>query len=227
MRKSWALVASAFIAVLSTVLLLIFTEQNNTPEPTAPVVVFTSAVGDREPIQSNQVSVKQYPITLAPKGVISDPGQVIGKYVALPSEAGQIVFRSALRTDNLKNGVREGKVLVGIPVNLITSAGVLKVGDVVDVAVASSDNLGGQKPTQARILYRDLRVMALKNQQGQDVNGLQEKDNLTPTGTGDVTPAMATLEASPEQAVDLFLATQQGTMALFVDPWGNAKEDVQ
>lgn len=227
MRKSWALVLSAFIAVLSTVLLLIFTKQNNTPEPTVPVVVFSSSVGDREPIGSNQIRVVQVPASIAPKEAMANPGQVVGKFPKYPTEPGQLVLHTSLRKDQLKNGVREGKVLVGVPVNLITSAGVLKVGDVVDVAVASSDNLGGQKPTQARILYRDLRVMALKSQQGQDVNALQEKDNLTPTGAGDATPAMAALEASPEQAVDLFLATQQGTVALFVDPWGNTKEDVQ
>lgn len=223
MRKSWALGLSAFIAVLSTVLLLIFTEQKNTPEPTVPVVVFSSAVGDREPIEANQISVVEVPASIAPKEAVPDPTQVIGKFPKYPAVPGQLVLQASLRKEPLKNGVREGKVLVGVPVNLVTSAGVLKVGDVVDVAVASSDNVGGQKPTQARILYRDLRVMALKTQQGQDVNVLQKQDSLTPAGAGDAVPAMATLEASPEQAVELFLATQQGTVALFVNPWADTK----
>lgn len=223
MRKSWALALSAFIAVVSTVLIVLFTEHKTKPEPTVPVVVFSAAVSDREPIQEDQIKVVSYPASLAPQDYFSDPSQVIGKVPKYPTESGQIVLESSLRDESFKNGVREGKVLVGVPVDLITSSGVLKVGDMVHVAIASSGEVALQGPIQARILYRDLRVMALKNQQGEDVNVLKEQETSEMPAGGDTTPSVVTLEASSEQATELFLASQQGPMALFVDPWANTQ----
>lgn len=219
MRKMWALALSLVVAVVSTASLAVFTGQKTKPEPTVPVVVFATAVGDRETIQGDQIKVVHYPASLAPEGAVSDPNQVIGKVPKYPSVQGQVVLSPLLLDDKLKNGIRAGMVEVGVPVNLITSSGVLKVGDVVDVAVAPSGGLGGQKPTEARILYQGLRVMALKNQQGQDVQAIKKDDTLATAAPGDSIPAVATLEATPEQAKDLFLSTQQGPIALFVDPW--------
>lgn len=225
MRKTWALALSLFVAVVSTVSLAVFTGQKTKPEPTVPVVVFTAAVGDRDPIQREQVKVVPYPESIAPEGALSDINQVIGMVPKYPSAPGQVVFPLLLRDDKLKNGIRAGMVEVGVPVNLITSSGVLKVGDVVDVAIASSSGLGGQKPTEARILYRGLRVMALKNQQGQDVHTLKKEDTLSAAAPGDMIPAVATLEATPELAKDLFLSSQQGPIALFVDPWADPTKE--
>lgn len=219
MRKMWALALSLVVAVASTASLAIFTGQKTKPEPTVPVVVFSAAVGDREPIQESQVKVVHYPVSLAPEGAVSDSDQVIGKVPKYPSVQGQVVFSPLLRDDKLKNGIRTGMVEVGVPVNLITSSGILKVGDAVDVAVASSGGLGGQKPTEARILYQGLRVMALKNQQGQDVQAIKKDDTLGSAAPVDSIPAVATLEVTPEQAKDLFLSSQQGPIALFVNPW--------
>jgi Flp pilus assembly protein CpaB len=222
MRKSWALALSLVIAVVSTVFLVVITEQQSKPEPMEPVIVFSDTVGDREPIQHDHINVVHYPVRLIPEGAISDPDQVVGKYPRFPTEPGQLVLDSSLREERLKEGTRNGMVKVGVPIDLISSSGVLKVGDVVHVAVASSREPGMQEPTQSRILYRNLRVMALKNQQGQDIDSLEE-ETLASSGTGDIIPAVATLEATPEHAKEIFLASQQGPLALFVNPWATGE----
>lgn len=250
MKKTRLLAALlALIAILVLALLLLPREEKKIDLPveeTVPVVVAIMDIRAFETITAEMLTVREYPVSVAPQNAYTDPQQVAGARALAEIRALDPILEHHILTvgetpDQLALGIPEGMRAMTVSVDDVSGVSeLLRVGDRVDVVVATKDiqqgvldavaeNRGGDAE-QAEIssdrfvgmmLLQDLEVLAL-NQSLQDAP-------LASEISGDARYYQTvTLGVAPEDSVKLAWAFNDGRVYLILRAHGeDAAAEVQ
>lgn len=128
----------------------------------------------------------------AAEGMAAKPEEVAGKVAAVSMLKGQYVWKDAVKDGK---GLKDGFVVVYVPVDLSSSAAVL-AGDIVDV-FAVDKTPGG---TSTKLLAQGVRVLHSLNQDGTEIEpGKGSGGGVSPVPASRA-PASVGLEVSKEVA---------------------------
>jgi Flp pilus assembly protein CpaB len=142
-------------------------------------------------IKPEMVEVVSIPAQAA-NGMATSPEEVTGKVAAVSMVKGQYIWKEAVREGK---GLKDGHVVVYVPVDLSSSAAVL-AGEVVDVY--GIDKAAGGAST-AKLLAQGVRVLHSLNQDGNEVEPVKSGGGLSPVPASRA-PASVGLEVPKEVA---------------------------
>ncbi|MDA8335029.1 MAG: RcpC/CpaB family pilus assembly protein [Peptococcaceae bacterium] len=146
----------------------------------------------------------------------------VNKVAVYDLAAGQLVMSDQVGDVPEREGLKFGEVGMRVPVDLVTSAGVVP-GDRVDVVMAGKNQGQMNQEPQATVqtVEKNLRVVSVVNNSNQPVT--------TPVATGQSgallpgmnagLPAAVELAMTPAQAQQVALAETSGRLILVEDPW--------
>lgn len=148
---------------------------------------------------------------ILPAGVVTSKSQVIGLSLTYPVKVGQPLVQGLVSKTPMRNGLYPGEVGVWVGVTLTTS-GLVKPGDLVDVYLSPSGNQYGKvAPPQAVGTLQGVRVVAVVNGSAQPV----KVDAGNPNGN---VPAAVEL-AIPKFQANEFSDIAAGKVSLMLDPF--------
>jgi len=199
---------------------------------TQAVVVAAQAVPVRTQLTAEMLAVRQLPIEAVPQGAIADPAEVEGKVTTTELFAGEAILSLRLVDPNVVSGdgrlalvVTEDEVLMAFPAeDLMTSAGVLKPGDRVDILVSldvpTERTAGGEGADEEQATFNLLQgaliaavVGGPQPQTGNPADAITGGGGATTPG-GDLQALLLTV--SPQQALVLKYAKDAGGRFDFV-----------
>lgn len=155
--------------------------------PQIQVVVATHPLAANVPITSSDVVVA--PMTIAPTEYFANVNDAIGRTPLIDIDAGAPVVPRFFKDTNLiARGVPEGHRALSLKVDdVVGVGGFVRPGDIVDVLVyikTVTDTPTGEEevkeeekkdiPTQARVLIRDVKVLAYEDHLVEPPKGLEE-----------------------------------------------------
>ncbi len=194
------------------------------------VLVATTDLPDMTMLDSSSVEPGKVVISQRPKSAIVNKTSVIGKVLRVPLVKGQVVTRDHFATEgtgvhlaaSLPEGMRAVTLSLGYSSGL---EGLLYPGCVVDVLASfqlDSDAEGNRhKDWLSTTLIERIPVLAIENQTV--VSG--EMEQLR-TSAGSSGRRLVTLRVTPEQAAQLQLASENGTISLVMrNPTDKANPD--
>lgn len=120
--------------------------------PTAEVVRAALRLEGGAVISAGDVTVSRMPLGAIPEGALTDSGAVLGKTLTSPVPKGQVLTELSLSAGR---SVRSGRVVAPLRLADAELAGLLDVGDTVDVIAADGE------ARAAAIIARGVRVVAL------------------------------------------------------------------
>lgn len=192
---------------------------------TQAVVVAAQAVPIRTRLTGEMLAVRQLPIEAVPQGALADPAAVEGKLTTTELFAGEVILSLRLVDPNVVSGdgrlalvVTEDEVLMAFPAeDLMTSAGVLKPGDRVDILVSmdvpTERTAGGEGADEEQATFNLLQgafiaavVGGPQPQTGNPADAITGGGATTPGG--DLEALLLTV--SPQQALVLKYAKDAG-----------------
>lgn len=180
------------LAVLAAVgaVLCTLAAASPTEQVSAPVVVAAHELGGGNPLVSDDLRIARYPVDLVPQGAVADPGLLTGRHLITAAGAGTpLTERSVIAPRGLQAGV--GQALIPVRLDDPAVAGLLRVGDRIDVLASPADG------TPAEVIAPDARIVALPG----------APDSGGPFGTaGDSRGPLVLLETSSEAAKSLVQA---------------------
>lgn len=165
-------------------------QQTQSATPAVPqimVVVATKPLGANRPIEAADVVVA--PMTIAPTEYFANVNDAIGRQPLVDIDAGApVVPRFFKDTNQIARGVPEGHRALSLKVDdVVGVGGFVRPGDIVDVLVyikSVTDTPTGDEqvkedekkdiPTQARVLIRDVKVIAYEDHLVEPPKGLEE-----------------------------------------------------
>lgn len=163
-------------------------------------------IAARTVISGDMLEFKEMPVEYVLPGTVVDVKDATGKMARGDIYPGEVILSNKLvaRTDaaaGLSAKVEKGRRAVSIPVNNITAMhGLINAGDRVDVLVTFNAP-GEQKTPATSTIIQNVPVLA--------VNG-----NLATEGASKQEPQTVTVMVEPEQAQQIALAIQQGSIQL-------------
>lgn len=133
------------------------------PETTVPIVTAARSLPLGHEISEADLSVVQYPQSLAPKGAFSDPTGIIGQTLSVARSAGDVLYPANLGGEKLE--LKPGERAVAIQVSDSAGlAGLLRSGDHVGLTAVIFDQEGAFSKSIAenlRVLYISPDFVAL------------------------------------------------------------------
>jgi pilus assembly protein CpaB len=165
-------------------------QQTQSATPAVPqimVVVATKPLGANRPIEASDVVVA--PMTIAPTEYFANVNDAIGRQPLVDIDAGApVVPRFFKDTNQIARGVPEGHRALSLKVDdVVGVGGFVRPGDIVDVLVyikSVTDTPTGDEqvkedekkdiPTQARVLIRDVKVIAYEDHLVEPPKGLED-----------------------------------------------------
>ncbi len=125
------------------------------PEPTVPIVTAGRSLPLGHKIAAGDLTLVQYPKSLAPQGAFSDPAAITGQTLSMPRSAGDVLYPANFGGEKLvlTSGERAIAVQVSDSAGL---AGLLKPGDHVGLTAVIFDPGGAFSKNVAnnlRVLY--------------------------------------------------------------------------
>ena len=175
-----------------------------------PALVALRDIPAGAPILPAMVDVIRVPAGGTPPEALWGPGQITGKYAAVPVLQGHIL--SARQVTDAPTAApgdvtpAAGQRVISVPVKPeAVLGGALRPGDIVDVAAAwaGQGNEPVVKQTDVEVLVHSVKVVDLRNSQGQTLAVGQ--DGALPEGA---VPAAVLLQVSTEQARSLVGAVE-------------------
>ena len=121
--------------------------------PTVAVVRATRMLDGGATIGTGDVAVVRLPAAAVPDGAVADPASVLGRTLTAPVARGQVLTGLDLVAGG--SGVRAGHVVAPLHLADADLAGLLAVGDVVDVIAADGE------ARAAAVVARGVRVVAV------------------------------------------------------------------
>lgn len=134
--------------------LLTIAAASPTPGPSVPVIVATKSVPAGQRLSAADLRVAHYPPELVPGGHASNPDQFLERVLAVGADAGQPLSEHHLVSARAV-GPEPGRVIAPVRVADGDIAGLVRVGDRVDVLASNSEG------SKATTLARSARVAAL------------------------------------------------------------------
>lgn len=184
------------------------------PPPTVPVVVTSRDLPAGTALGAGDLEVARVPDDLVPGGSAPDPTELVGRVLAGGARRGEAITDVRLVGPALASA---DQGLVAAPVRLADAqvAGLVRVGDLVDVLAAGTDSgLGGgwgraddsasASPTPARVVASGARVLAVP---------APDPDALAATS---LDGSLLLLAVTPAVAADLAAAATTGALSIIV-----------
>lgn len=113
-------------------------------------------------VASGDLRAAEVGIGLRPRNAIADPNSAVGRVLAGPIAAGELLVEHRLVGPSLLEGSPDGHVAMPIKLDDPAEATFLRPGDIVDVMAARrSSGFGEQEASSAAIVARGVRVLAL------------------------------------------------------------------
>lgn len=196
---SWHRRKLAVLAALAAVLCTISALSPTAP-PTVPVVVANRDLAGGQALTGTDLRVARYPPDLAPTDALSEPAELDGRILIGSIGNGTPIGRgSVVAPRDFSPGA--GRSMVPVRLDDPAVAGLLHVGDVIDVLATSSRDV----PT--RTIATGVRVLAFPAQ-----------DAATgPFGATSGPPGrLVLLEASPDEALELVAAQSRDQLAVIL-----------
>mgnify|MGYP002738012598 CR=1 FL=1 len=187
----------AILAAVSAVLCTIAAASPSKP-PTVPVVVAAHTLSGGHALSAADLRIAHYPMSLAPADTHADPVELTGRVLIAGVGSGTPVGPGAVVAPReLAPGV--GRSLVPLRLDDPAVAGLLQVGDHIDVLATSS----GESPT--RTIATGARVLAFP---GTDTSEGPLGMSSGPSGR------LVLLEVSPTEATELVTAQSRDHLAV-------------
>lgn len=180
------------LAVLAAVGAVLCTLAAASPaEPVSvPVVVAAHDLDGGRALAADDLRVAHYPVDLAPQDAVADPSALTGRHLITAAGASTpLTERSVVAPRGVQAGV--GDALVPVRLDDPAVAGLLRVGDRVDVLASPADG------SPAGVIAAGARVLALP--------GSPESSGPFDTGVDSRGP-LVLLEVSPDEAGELVQA---------------------
>ena len=178
------------------------TVQQLTPAPvhTATALAAARDLPAGSALAASDLAETQVPPGMMTDGVLSDPGQAVGKQVAAPLRKGQLLADAQLLGPGLLTGSPPGSAAVPLRMADPSSIQLVSPGQLVNVVLTAANGFDQQQPPE--ILAAGVPVLwtSAKGGQGGQWLGTQETDGLI------------VVAARPEQAARLAGASTQGKL---------------
>jgi Flp pilus assembly protein CpaB len=131
------------------------------------VLVATADIPARTVLGAEHLTTRSYPRSLVPSGALASIGDAVGQTTLAPIGNGAMVMRSQLVAADGRKGASvtldKGKVLVAFPTSdPLTTAGLVQVGDRVDVLATVPVSPDGTKRTQT--IVQNLEIVEVVGQ---------------------------------------------------------------
>lgn len=178
----------------------------------APVVVAEKRIPPRTVITPQMLKLMEVPVEYINNRAVVDTKDAIGKVTKSEMFPGEQVLMDKLlgpkdQDDGLALKVSEGKRAVAIPIDDVSGlAGMLRPGDKIDVLTTFElQSQSTEKSVMTSTIIQDVVILALGQQT--DSQGAEKKIK---------TQSTATLMVTPEQAQQLVLASERGSIRLLL-----------
>jgi pilus assembly protein CpaB len=188
-------------------------DRNSDPQvriETVPVYVALHNINLGDPIESNMISLQEWPKDKAPRGVISKLEDLQGRRPRTAIIEGEPILEAKLLAPGQMadpiSQITKGMRLKTIAVDAEKSAaGLLRPGDRVDVQLfVRKDQRTGVDTAKSKIILQNIRVFAVDQAVQRAAEGGEEK----------AIAKTVSLMLTPEQAAKLSLAEQIGEVSL-------------
>ena len=241
------LVAAAVCSLLlgAAVFFLLSGDDGEKQQAAAPqrvrVVVAKQDIPQRAVVKETMLDMKEVPTDVLPAGAITDMASVVDRPASVPIQQGDILTDKKVLVDPRMAGftgmIPDNCRAMSISISDVTGvAGFARPGDYVDVMVVSK----GKEKVSGEILLQNILLLGI-NKTGGDGSapasakaadkgsGAEDKakaakdkaadDNASQVKASSDAMATATLAVTPEDALKLAVAAQNGTIYLILRPF--------
>ena len=190
------------------------------------VVQAKSDIPARVQLRESMMQVAEIPSNLAPEGVASDIGSLVGKPTRVAIMAGDVITNRKLFASVKDSGftgvIPPDRRAVTIGVDDVTGvAGLAKPGDFVDIMLIS-EKLDSNK-ISGEIILQNVQLLSINQttERHDEHSGAQgsDKDKAKNQNAAESKPASATLAVRPEEELRLAVAAQAGRLYLALRPY--------
>lgn len=203
------------------------------------VVVAKQDIPQRETIRDDMIRVVSIPAEAAPPGAFQSASEAVGQPASVPIQQGDVLTNKKVLVDPRMAGftgmIPPNCRAITIAINDVTGvAGFAHPGDYVDVMVIHGDKSKGK--VSGEILMQNVLLLGV-NKKGNDTarvsntggkddgkeskdgKDAKAKDSGADVNASQDTMANATLAVTPEEALKLAVAAQNGTIYLVLRPF--------
>jgi pilus assembly protein CpaB len=178
------------------------------------VVVASRDMTEGEKLERLSLSVTQWPVGTAPESAFANIDSAVGRVVRVPVFKGEPIVPGRLAPPGTGPGlevkIAPGKRAMALKINDVAGiSGLIQPNSRVDVLVTLQANQQRGTQEQAKLFMNDMRVLSVGTQveRGEDGKPIQA--------------TTATLEVSPQQAEQLAVAMNEGTIQLVLRGYGD------
>lgn len=201
------------------------------------VVVAKQDIPQRAVVKESMLDVKEVPSDVLPAGAVTDMVSVVDRPARVPIQQGDILTDKKVLVDPRMAGftgiIPDNCRAMSVPITDVTGvAGFARPGDYVDVMVISK----GKEKVSGEILLQNILLLGINKTGGDGSASAEPSDKGTSAGdkaakdkaTGESASkvnassdamATATLAVTPEDALKLAVASQNGTIYLILRPF--------
>jgi pilus assembly protein CpaB len=181
---------------------------------TQSVVVAARDVAEGEKLDRLALSATQWPSGTAPESAFTNVDSAVGRVVRVPVFKGEPIVPGRLAPAGTGPGlevkITPGKRAMALKINDVAGiSGLIQPNSRVDVLVTLLANQQQNTKEQAKLFMNDMRVLSVGTQ-------VERGDDGKP-----IQATTATLEVTPQQAEQLAVAMNEGTIQLVLRGYGD------
>jgi pilus assembly protein CpaB len=179
-----------------------------------PVVVAARDVTEGEKLERLSLSLAQWPSGTAPESAFSSIDSAVGRVVRVPVFKGEPIVPGRLAPSGTGPGlevkIASGKRAMAVKINDVAGiSGLIQPNSRVDVLVTLQSNQAQNTKEQAKVFMSNMRVLSVGTQVERGEDGKP------------IHATTATLEVTPQQAEQLAVAMNEGTIQLVLRGYGD------
>ncbi len=239
--RQWLIAAVLVSCFLGVMVFMSFGSEDTSSDKNHPqtvkVVVAKQDIPARTVIKEEMVKVIEIPADLLPDGALSDISEVVDCPVSVPVQQGDVLTDKKVLKD-MKLAGFTGTIppdcrAISVGITDITGvAGFAKPGDYVDVMIVRKGN-GNNGGASGEILLQNVLLLGINktgatagdvannggNKDSKDKKSKDDKGSEGDLKASGEQMATATLAVTPDEALKLATASQQGTVYLVLRPY--------
>jgi pilus assembly protein CpaB len=215
-RYNLVFYAAIFTAVIATYGVYRYLQQAklSSQVSTQSVVVAARDVSEGEKLDRLALSATQWPSGTAPESAFTSIDSAVGRVVRVPVFKGEPIVPGRLAPAGTGPGlevkIAPGKRAMALKINDVAGiSGLIQPNSRVDVLVTLLANQQQNTKEQAKLFMNDMRVLSVGTQ-------VERGDDGKP-----IQATTATLEVTPQQAEQLAVAMNEGTIQLVLRGYGD------
>lgn len=209
----YAAIATAVVATFGVYRYLQQAKQSS-EVPMRAVVTAARDMSEGEKLDRLSLSLAQWPAGTAPDSAFASIDSAVGRVVRVPVFKGEPIVPGRLAPAGTGPGlevkIEPGKRAMALKINDVAGlSGLIQPNSRVDVLVTLQANQQQNTKEQAKLFMNNMRVLSVGTQ-------VERGDDGKP-----IQATTATLEVTPEQAEQLAVAVNQGTIQLVLRGYGD------